>query len=314
MKNKYLFGPVPSRRLGVSLGIDLVPFKTCTLDCVYCECGSTTNLTVDRMEYFTTEEIIEELGAYLQERPVLDYITFSGSGEPTLHSGLHVIIDFLKDHYSPYRIAVLTNGTLMTQSDVRSQLRRADLVIPSLDAASEQVFRKLNRPHKSLVCAEILSGLTKFGREYPGELWLEIMVVPGLNDTELELGLLKEAIREIGPDRVQLGTLDRPGAEKWVKAASEKDLQAITAFLGGAEIMGKYASYKPIGSSGRDREKDILTVLRRRPCTPEDIAHILQLRLVEVHKILRVLLEADRIESVKQARGEFYRIRPVMPK
>lgn len=309
MKNKYLFGPVPSRRLGVSLGIDLVPYKVCSLDCVYCECGETTLLSVDRREFVPVEEVISELQNYLQTGPDLDCVTFSGSGEPTLYSRIDSVIDFIKDNFPHYRVVVLTNGTLLTQNRVRTQLKRADLVIPSLDAVSEEVFEKLNRPHGSLVCREVISGMKEFRREYKGELWLEIMIIPGLNDTEAELKLLREALRELKPDRVQLGTLDRPGAVSWVRAAEQKDLEAIAAFLGDAEIIQNYAARKAIPAMGPDREREITGILKRRPCTAEDLAQILQLRLVEVHKYLRLLGEKKEIVGEKQERGQFYKLK-----
>ncbi len=309
MENKYLFGPVPSRRLGVSLGIDLVPYKTCDLDCIYCECGKTTCLTVERKEYVPVRDVLKELKNYLQEKPDLDYITFSGSGEPTLHSRINLVINFIKDYFPLYKVAVLTNSTFLTQSRVREQLKRADVVIPSLDAISEQIFRKINRPHDGLVCRDVISGIRQFRREYRGELWLEIMIVPGLNDTETELGLLKETIQEIKPDRVQLGTLDRPGTEPWVKAASRKDMERIATVLGGFNIIGKFASSRLVTGIGRNREKDIMMLLKRRPCTAEDIAHILQLRLLEVNKFLKLLLETKQIDYEEQGRGKFYKVK-----
>jgi len=237
MDNKYLFGPVSSRRLGVSLGIDLVPYKTCDLDCIYCECGKTTCLTIERKEYVPVREVFKELQNYLQEKPNLNFITFSGSGEPTLHSEIGRVIGFIKEFYPQYRVAVLTNSTFLHKGEVRKQLKGSDIVIPSLDAVSEEVFNKINRPHAGLVCSDVISGIIKFSREFHGEIWLEIMIVPGLNDTEKELGLLKEVIQEIRPERVQLNTLDRPGTEPWVKAARRTDMERIAAALGGSELI-----------------------------------------------------------------------------
>jgi len=150
MKFKHLFGPVPSRRLGISLGIDLVPYKTCTANCVYCECGKTTNLTIERKEYIPTDEILNELDVYLKQAPDLDYITFSGSGEPTLHSKIGEIINFLKKNYPQYKVAVLTNGTLLFHKELRDELKNADIIKPSLDAGSDEIFKKIKRPHENL--------------------------------------------------------------------------------------------------------------------------------------------------------------------
>ncbi len=309
MKYKHLFGPVPSRRLGVSLGIDLIPFKTCTLDCVYCECGKTTNLTVERKEYIPVGEIFDELNEYLDNYPDLDFITFSGSGEPTLHSGIGDIINFLKQNYSRYRIALLTNGTLLYQEKLRSEVKEVDLIMPSLDAVSENAFKRINRPHSSLDPRRIISGLVELRKEYPGEIWLEIFIVPGLNDTKDELLSLKKAIRRINPDRVQLNTLDRPGTESWVMATRKEELEAISSYLGNAEIITEFTSRKKITSFSKDIEGNILSTLKRRPCTAKDVSHSLGLHLNEINKYLQVLLETDKIEGEEQERGVFFKVK-----
>lgn len=311
MRNKYIFGPVLSRRLGISLGVDLVPFKTCTLNCVYCECGETTDLTVRREEYVPLEDVLDELHCYLRHKPNLDYITFSGSGEPTLYSRIDLVINFIKEHYPQYNVAVLTNGTLLTQAEVRRQLERADLVIPSLDAVSVEVFKKINRPHPSLNCQDIISGLIQFRNSYPGKMYLEVFIVPGLNNTESELELLKSSIQKINPDSIQLGTLDRPGAESWVEAATEKEMEIIASYLGNVNIIGKFRT-RPAPSAimqdiTQDRERAIMMTLERRPCTAEDLAQALQLRLAEVSKYLNLLLEKGRVECEKQKRGTFFK-------
>lgn len=236
MKRKYIFGPVASRRLGSSLGVDLIPYKMCTLDCVYCECGDTTELTVCRREYVPVTAVMDELAQFLEQQPQLNYITFAGSGEPLLHSGIGAIIEALKQRYPRYKVAVLTNGTLLTLREVRAQLSCADLVIPSLDAATEEMFQQINRPHQSLHCAEIISGLVQFRREYRGALCLEVFIVPGLNDTPRELACIKKAAQRIGADRLQLNTLDRAGTEDWVSPAGADTLQRCAGILGGAEI------------------------------------------------------------------------------
>jgi wyosine [tRNA(Phe)-imidazoG37] synthetase (radical SAM superfamily) len=307
MSYKYLFGPVPSRRLGISLGIDLVPYKTCTLNCVYCECGRTTDLTIQRKEYVPTAAILSELDHYLRDGPELDYITFSGSGEPTLHSGLREIIDFLKTRYPKYRIAVLTNGTLLYDKKTRSEIMGADLIIPSLDAASEVAFKKINRPQKGLSLGRILSGLADLRKEFSGEIWLEVFIVPGLNDNEDELGLMKEAIDKIKPDKVQLNTLDRPGTEDWVMPEPKERMEEIASRLG-AEVIADFKSRKKVNSFSEDTEKDIISTIRRRPCTASDLSEILGLHINEVNKYLQTLLESGRIRSEEGERGRFFRI------
>ena len=241
-RRNYLFGPVPSRRLGASLGVDLLPHKTCTLDCVYCECGDTTDLTLCRKEYVPVQDILMELGEVLQEGPALDYVTIAGSGEPLLHSRIGEIIDWIKNHFPHYNLAVLTNGTLLQHQEVRTQLNRADLIIPSLDAVTETLFQKINRPHCNLDCREIISGLVQFRREYRGMICLEIFIIPGMNDTPAELEEMRQVISSIKPDRLQLNTLDRAGTEDWVEPAAADELKKCSIMLGGGEII---AGYKP---------------------------------------------------------------------
>jgi wyosine [tRNA(Phe)-imidazoG37] synthetase (radical SAM superfamily) len=308
MAYQYLFGPVPSRRLGISLGIDLVPHKTCSFDCVYCECGQTTDLTCERREYVPTDGVIAELDDFLARAPDLDYVTFAGSGEPTLHTGIGKIIAFIKDRYPRYQVAVLTNSSLLADPDVRAALMRADLLVPSIDAVSEEVFREINRPCPGLTATGVLAGVTAFAREFPGEIWLEIFIVPGINDTEEELLRIRDAVAAIRPDRVQLNTLDRPGVEAWVGPASPRTLEHIAALLGGnVEVIGTACTGPAVLPEVREALESILATIRRRPCTPGDLAVLLGLRPAEVSKCLRVLEATGRVEPVQEKRGVFYR-------
>ncbi len=223
---RYLFGPVNTRRLGISLGIDLLPYKTCSLDCVYCECGETTNLTIERKDYVPTEKVIEELDLYLSENPKLDYVTFSGSGEPTLHSEVGKVINFIKDQYPQYHVAMLTNSTLLHDKKVREDIARLDLIIPSLDAVSNEVYEKILRPHPEITTAEIIvEGLKKLSDEFTGKIVLEIFLVPDINDTPEELRRLKQVATEMNPELIQLNNLDRPGVVDWVTSLSDERFQ-----------------------------------------------------------------------------------------
>ncbi len=310
MKQRYLFGPVPSRRLGVSLGVDLVPLKTCTLNCIYCECGRTTDLTVTRKEYVPVDAVLEELDRFLQSRPELDFITFAGSGEPTLHRQIDRVLGHIKDRYPQYPVALLTNGTLFTAKQVRAQCARFDLIIPSLDAATEGVFKRLNRPHRLLQGKEIIAGLAALRRDYQGELCLEIFIVPGLNNTDGELAALKAAVQEISPDRIQLGTLDRPGAETWVKEASPEEMARIAASLGsGVNLIESFQPPSKAPCFDEGYEDTILQTLRRRPCTADDLSRITGVHPAEVQKYLRRLLADGLIEMERQKRGTFLKIK-----
>ncbi|MBU2522210.1 MAG: radical SAM protein, partial [Proteobacteria bacterium] len=263
MSYKYIFGPVPSRRLGLSLGIDLMPHKTCTLNCVYCECGRTTNLTLKCKEYIPTELLQEELKDFLSRNPKLDFITFSGSGEPTLHTGIKEIINFIKKDYPKYKIALLTNSTLFFQPDNRKRIAGVDMVIASLDAASEENFKKINRPHPELELSRIIEGLVSLRKEFAKQLWMEVFLVPGINDKKDELNKIKKALSPIYPDKIQLNTLDRPGAESWVKPASQKDLLDAASYLNSADVIKNPDSMPNDGVLNKDDCKYLLSIIKR---------------------------------------------------
>lgn len=288
--------------------MDLVPHKVCTLNCVYCEVGLTTQLTTHRKEYVPIAEVIEELSAYLSQKPDLDYITFSGQGEPTLNSGLGRVVSYLKEHHPGYKIALLTNGTLLWDAGLRAEVSWIDLILPDLDAATDLVFRKINRPCASLDNDLIIDGLIQLRKEFKGKIYLEVFLVPSLNDTEQELRKLKEAILKINPDLVQLNSLDRPGPEPWVKPMSPEKLDYIAAFLKPlpVEIVAKATSRKSIQSFQKNISLQILDTIKRRPCTDQDLCEILGLHKNEVNKYLSQLLDEDLIESKHMERGLFF--------
>jgi wyosine [tRNA(Phe)-imidazoG37] synthetase (radical SAM superfamily) len=228
---RYLFGPVSSRRLGRSLGVDLLPYKTCSLDCVYCECGATTDLTTRIVRHVPTADVLAELDDFLDREPALDFITFAGSGEPTLHADLGELIAHLKRRHARYKVAVLSNGTLFGQAETRAAVRQADLLIPSLDGATTASFQKIDRPAPSIDVAAVIDGLVALRQEYTGTLVLEVFVVPGVNDCEQEVSALRAAALRIKPEAVQLNRLDRPGIFPWVRQASDELLARIQAQL-----------------------------------------------------------------------------------
>lgn len=308
MMYKYLFGPVPSRRLGMSLGIDLVPHKVCSLNCIYCECGSTTRLTIERKEHVPYNEVIQELKQFLGNNPAPDYITFSGSGEPTLNSRIGDILKFIKRNYPGIPVAVLTNGTLLNNKQVRTEILEADLVLPSLDVASDLSFRRTNRPFHSLNIEDYINGLCEFRKEYHGKIWLEVLIIPGYNDSKQDLNLLKETFIKIQPESIQLNTLDRPGVVPGLKAAGKEELEQIANFwqLDNVEIIAAVPELKEIKSFRDDIESAILETIFRRPCTIDDLAKILGLHIDEINKYLDTLKADNKIESVQQERGLFY--------
>jgi wyosine [tRNA(Phe)-imidazoG37] synthetase (radical SAM superfamily) len=308
---RYIFGPVPSRRLGMSLGVDLVPKKVCSLDCVYCEVGQTTKLTLDRKEYIKSDKIKAELTQYFNENPDPDYITFSGSGEPTLNANIGEILQFIKQRKPHIPIAVLTNGTLLFNKEVRDAIKAADMVLPSLDAATEEVFNKINRPANNLNIDRYIQGLIEFRKEFKGKIWLEIFILPGYNDHQSELNELKKIILKIKADSVQLNTLDRPGTKANLRGASREELQKIADQwqLEGIEIIAASPHRKNIQSYREDAETAIVQTLARRPCTLDDLTKILGMHINEVNKYLDVLDAENKIETMHQERGLFYQLR-----
>jgi wyosine [tRNA(Phe)-imidazoG37] synthetase (radical SAM superfamily) len=285
----HLFGPVPSRRLGRSLGVDLIPPKTCPYNCIYCEVGPTTCQTRERFS-FQTEAIIAELAAYLKNPGVRpDVITLAGSGEPTLNQGLGRIIREIKA-MSQIPVAVLTNGALLYDPEVRWELAAADLVLPSLDAAFDS----------------LLEGLSAFRREYRGRIWLEVMLLKGLNDTAEELTLLRRALEKIAPDKIQLNTAVRPVVADSARPLDQAEMEAAAASLGGpVEVIASFSRADIAGSPRED--DDFVEMLSRRPMTAPDLAQALGLPLVQVVARLKRLQDSGRISHDRYHDEEFYR-------
>jgi wyosine [tRNA(Phe)-imidazoG37] synthetase (radical SAM superfamily) len=295
VERKYIFGPVPSRRLGRSLGVDLVPYKTCTFDCIYCDLGRTTRKTVSRQSYASPKEIQGELELYLSvldKQP--DYITISGSGEPTLNTNLGEIIRKIKE-ITAVPVAVLTNGSLLPMDRVREDLSGADVILPSLDAITPALFEYINRPHQSLRIEAIISGLIQFRKQYRGQIWLEVVFCRGINDDKEEIERLKGVIERIQPDRVQLNTPVRPPAEEFAYPLTTSQLEEIREKLGDkAEIISEFTA--PLGEEFNSvKDTEILNLIKRRPCTTEDISKALGLRMDEVVKHLDHLTKTGTI-------------------
>jgi wyosine [tRNA(Phe)-imidazoG37] synthetase (radical SAM superfamily) len=300
-----------SRRLGVSLGVDLVPYKYCPLSCVYCEVQHTTHLVTKRQEFFPVVEITGEVDRFMQTRPRLDYITFSGAGEPTLNSGIGRIIQHIKTHYPEYRLALLTNGVLLSVPEVLAEVLPCDLILPSLDAASQDVYEKVNRPKPGLLITDLIAGLTQLRQAYAGKIWLEVFIVPGITDTPAELEALAQAIARIAPDLVQLNSLDRPGAEEWVEAAPLKRLKEIRTYLAARlsipiEIIAKIKYTTANSLADEDLLHQIQGTLVRRPSTAEDLAAMLDVHINEISKILRELVNEGKAQAQRGERGVFY--------
>jgi wyosine [tRNA(Phe)-imidazoG37] synthetase (radical SAM superfamily) len=300
-----IYGPVPSRRLGFSLGIDIIPSKTCSLDCIYCQLGPTTQKTVQRKEYISWRKILSQIKNVLSSGQRIDYLTFSGSGEPTLNSALGKLIREIKKITS-IPVAVLTNSSLLSRKSVRKALMDANLVVPSLDTTNQEVFTKINRPHPSLKAEQILEGLKKFRQEFKGSIWLEIMLVKSINDSPSHIINLKEVIKEIKPEKVQLNTVVRPPSEEFAYPLSLKELEKIKDTLGNnCEIIAEFKKKKQIPRA-ENLEAAILSMIRRRPVTLSDISTSLGKNRNEIIKHLNPLLQEGKIKAVVHKHLKYY--------
>jgi wyosine [tRNA(Phe)-imidazoG37] synthetase (radical SAM superfamily) len=298
-EKKYLYGPVPSRRLGRSLGIDIVPFKVCSLDCVYCQLGRTTEKTLERKDYVPVEVVLAELKDRLAKGLDSDFITISGSGEPTLNSCLGELIDGVKK-ITDVPVAVLTNGTLLYKQDVRADCAKADVVLPSLDAGDERTFQRMNRPHAGLSFEKLISGLCAFRKEFSGRIWLEVFLIEGFNTDSEQITKIKAACDRIRPDKVQLNTAVRPTAEPGIKSLNTERLQAIAKEIG--EHCEVIADFSPAHHDRHVKAKaeDVLSMLKRRPCSLSDISSSLGISRNEALKYITFLRQQGVIDSQKK--------------
>lgn len=301
-----IFGPVPSRRLGFSLGVDTIPYKTCTLDCIYCQLGRTTNKTLERKEYILTDVIVDEVEKIIKEKKKkIDYITFSGSGEPTLNLKIGDMIERIKK-ITTIPIAVLTNGTLLYSEKLRDELKKADLVIPSLDAADDPTFRQVNRPHPSLSFEMMVSGIAKFSQEFKGKIWLEIMLVKGINDSPKHIQKISKIIKEIRVDKIQLNTPVRPPAEEFVRPLSMQNLEEIKSLLGDkCEVVAAFKRARQ-KAYREDVEEQIITLIKRRPVTLTDISNSLGIHRNEVIKYIESLSDRKLLQSKIYSGKRYY--------
>jgi len=308
MEYKHIFGPVPSRRLGISLGVDLVTHKICSLDCVYCECGKTTELTLEQKEYVRFKDVVKELDHYWQHNVDPDYITFSGSGEPTLNSKLGQVIEYIKKKKPQIKVAVLTNSSLFSDPQVRKALLNADLVVPSLDAVSKKTFARINRPNPVLDVHKVVKGIETFAKEYTGKIWLEVFILPGINDSRPDLLLLKEAIERINPELIQLNTLDRPGTMSGIEPASRLELEDVIKFLGfhNIEIIAKVDGDIKARIQREDVKAAVIETIHRRPCTKKDLLQILGVEKQVIDKVINSLEQEKTIVGKTRKRGVFY--------
>ena len=305
IQRKYTFGPVPSRRLGLSLGVDVIPKKLCSLDCVYCEVGVTDKRGLARKEYLPASEILAEVKEVIAEYPNLDHITISGSGEPTLNSKIGDIIRGIKQ-MTKVPVAVLTNGTLLDNSEVRRDLLSADIVSPSLDAVSADVFEKVDRPNPKLRIDAIINGIKTFKQEYKGRMWIEILFVKGMNDHDAEVYKMKKVIDEIQPEKIHLNTVIRPPAYAIAQPVGEERLKEIQKILGDrSEIIGVFKETNNTNEHEIDSQA-ILSLLKRRAMTVAQMTDSLAMRQNEIITSLNQLHQGRFIKSYVFNGEEYY--------
>jgi wyosine [tRNA(Phe)-imidazoG37] synthetase (radical SAM superfamily) len=305
----YTYGPVPSRRLGLSLGVDIVPPKICTLDCVYCQLGRTPRTSTTRGDFVDIEAVLAEIKGKLDAGLQADYITLGGSGEPTMNSRLGDLIDGIR-RLTDIPVAILTNGTLFYREDVRAECAKADVVAPSLDAGDAATFEAVNRPNPDITIDKLVSGLEQFRREFHGQIWLEVFLIAGVNTDPEEIERIKGLIQRIRPDKIHLNTAVRPPAEQDVLAVPRDMLDRIARQIGGVcEVVGE----APAGLSERHEtraEADVISVLKRRPCSIEDICTGLGMHRNEAVKHVTRLQEMGIVHSEQRGDVTYFHIRP----
>jgi len=300
----YIYGPVPSRRLGFSLGVDIVPYKFCTLDCIYCQLGRTKHKRVKRKSFASCAGIIGEIREAVSSGKEIDFITFSGSGEPTLNSDIGGLIHEVRKITS-IPVAVLTNGTLLYREDVQKDLMEAQVVIPSLDAVSQEMFRRINRPHYSLNIQSIMKGMKEFRSVYKGRLWLEVMLVKGFNDDRQELSQMKEALTRISPDKVYLNTVIRPPSERYAEPLSAAEMVSIKNYLdANCEVISEF--HKKRSAGDKDIRGSIIEMTKRRPLTVTDIAGVLGISEKNAESIIGTLKAEHTLAEKKHERKKYY--------
>ena len=295
--NRFVFGPVPSRRLGRSLGVDLVPFKVCTYNCIYCQLGPTTTKTIERDDYVPVDEVLAQLDRKLRSDTAIDYITMSGSGEPTLDLSIARVIRHVKE-ITAIPVAVLTNGSLLHDQRVRSDCADADVVIPTLAAPDEELYQRIHRPAQGLTLESLVGSLELFRRDYQGQIWLEVFLLDGINDAEEHVRRIAQHAARIRPDRIQLNTAVRPTAETEARAVPRRRLESFCdAFRPRAEVIAEFSAIHD-DQAQQVRREDVVTLLSRRPCTIEDIAAGLGIHRNEALKYVGELLQDGKVRKV----------------
>ncbi len=308
MKYKHVYGPVPSRRLGVSLGIDPVPLKVCSFNCVYCEVAKTTLLTTERKEYVPANEILSEVKSFLSDYngPSIDYITFSGSGEPTLNSKIGYMIKEIKK-ITDIPVAVLTNSTLLYRTDVREEIENADLIKCTLDAADNKYLKRVNQPAPNVDIKNIINGIKALRKEYKGKIYIEVMIVKGVNDTDENYVQLKNVLKDLNANKIQINTVVRPPAFGFARPLSDDELKhALEIINNGAEIIKPF-NRKTNKAYREDLEQSIMNSIKIRPQTIDDMEESFGVHRDEILKYLELLEKEGKVIEILLKGKKFYK-------
>lgn len=304
---KYVYGPVPSRRMGISIGISPIAKGHCNYSCIYCQLGRTKNMSNKREEYFNCNDIIEEFKSYLKEDIYFDVVTIVGEGEPLLYSKIGDLIKQLK-LLTTKPIAVITNGALLSEKTVREELKNADIVLPSLDACDENMFKKINRPHGSIKFKEVIEGLRTFSKEYKGQLWIETMIVKDINDNKEFYLKFKELLSTINYHRLYINAPVRPPAEKFVEQPSRESIKEAVSILEGISIdelvsEGFYSEVK-------DDYEAIMSIIKRHPMNQFEIKSFIEKRgNTDTNEFFNRLNNDDNIEVINYKNYNTYRLK-----
>lgn len=305
MKNTaYIFGPVPSRRLGQSLGVSPIPEKTCNYNCIYCQLGRTNKMTNKRHSFFPLKEIMNELKTYMKEKVNFDVITIVGEGEPTLYADLGMLIDEIKT-LTDKPVVVITNSALMSDEGVRDALYKADIVLPTMDAFDEESLKKINRPFGTIKFTEVLQGLIEFSHHYKGKMWVEIMLVAGFNDSDKQLAALKMQLEKLKFDRVYVNTPVRPPSESYAKKVSRETLEKANKMFSALSIenltAGEFFSNDP------DIIEAVLEIITRHPMKEDEIKEFIKRRNEDVEETFAKLRNSGKIDICEYEGEKTYR-------
>lgn len=303
----HVYGPVPSRRLGRSLGISPIPKKTCNYSCVYCQLGRTNHSTNTRQPFFPVQTIVHEFECFLNKQVSFDVVTIVGEGEPTLYSELGALIRAVKK-LTDKPVAVITNGALLYDQTVHESLMAADIVLPSMDAYDEMTFRKINRPHGSLKYDQVYRGLVEFSRQYSGQLWLEIMLLAGINDSLDQLNRYKNLLTQITYERLYINTAVRPPAESFVQAVSHEKMHQAVDILGGISIDLLHS--QGFHSEEPDHLLAIKGIIQRHPMNQHEVLGFLQNRgCLRCEQVLETLEQDKQVRVIHYKGYNTYRLK-----